>query len=135
MFPTDFEFLFRPIEELDAWFTGLFAGAPLLVALGIAFVLGLRHASDPDHLVALHPHSRHQSLAELGRGLELLDRTRQHVHGRLQPSQLDATGLALGEMALQLGSLGFLQGTERVRRQVVAVALVAGGWCGIVAHR
>lgn len=28
-------------------------GAPLLVALGIAFVLGLRHASDPDHLVAV----------------------------------------------------------------------------------
>ena len=24
-----------------------------LVALGIAFVLGLRHASDPDHLVAV----------------------------------------------------------------------------------
>ncbi len=49
----DFEFLFRPVEELDAWITGLFAGAPLLVALGIAFVLGLRHASDPDHLVAV----------------------------------------------------------------------------------
>lgn len=49
----DFEFLFRPVEELDAWLTGLFAGAPLLVALGIAFVLGLRHASDPDHLVAV----------------------------------------------------------------------------------
>ena len=49
----DFEFLFRPVEGLDAWLTGLFAGAPLLVALGIAFVLGLRHASDPDHLVAV----------------------------------------------------------------------------------
>ena len=49
----DFQFLFRPVEELDAWLTGLFAGAPLLVALGIAFVLGLRHASDPDHLVAV----------------------------------------------------------------------------------
>ena len=49
----DLEFLFRPVEELDAWLTGLFAGAPLLVALGIAFVLGLRHASDPDHLVAV----------------------------------------------------------------------------------
>ena len=49
----DFEFLFRPVEELDAWLTGLFDGAPLLVALGIAFVLGLRHASDPDHLVAV----------------------------------------------------------------------------------
>ena len=49
----DFEFLSQPLEELDAWLTGLFDGAPLLVALGIAFVLGLRHASDPDHLVAV----------------------------------------------------------------------------------
>jgi ABC-type nickel/cobalt efflux system permease component RcnA len=48
----DFEFLFEPLEGLDSWLTGLFDGTPLLVALGIAFVLGLRHASDPDHLVA-----------------------------------------------------------------------------------
>jgi ABC-type nickel/cobalt efflux system permease component RcnA len=49
----DFEFLFGPVEEVDHWLTGLIEGAPLLVALGIAFVLGLRHASDPDHLVAV----------------------------------------------------------------------------------
>jgi ABC-type nickel/cobalt efflux system permease component RcnA len=49
----DFEFLFHPVEEIDTWFTGLFDGAPLLVALGIALLLGLRHASDPDHLVAV----------------------------------------------------------------------------------
>jgi hypothetical protein len=49
----DFEFLFKPVEELDSLLTGLFDGAPLLVALGIAFLLGLRHASDPDHLVAV----------------------------------------------------------------------------------
>lgn len=48
-----FDFLFAPLEHLDAWLGGLLAGAPLLVALGIAFVLGLRHASDPDHLVAV----------------------------------------------------------------------------------
>jgi len=48
-----FEWLFHPVEEVDAWLTGLFDGAPLLVALGLAFVLGLRHASDPDHLVAV----------------------------------------------------------------------------------
>ena len=48
-----FEFLFKPVEGLDAWLTGLFDGAPLMVALGIAFLLGLRHASDPDHLVAV----------------------------------------------------------------------------------
>jgi hypothetical protein len=47
-----FEFLFDPVEAIDAWFTGLLEGAPLLVSLAIAFVLGLRHASDPDHLVA-----------------------------------------------------------------------------------
>jgi ABC-type nickel/cobalt efflux system permease component RcnA len=48
-----FEFLSRPLEGLDSWLTGLFGGAPLLVSLGIAFALGLRHASDPDHLVAV----------------------------------------------------------------------------------
>jgi high-affinity nickel permease len=49
----NFEFLFKPFEELDSLLTGLFDGAPLLVALAIAFLLGLRHASDPDHLVAV----------------------------------------------------------------------------------
>src|SRR5262245_12070451 len=49
----DFDFLFRPVEELDSWLEGLLSGAPLLVALGIALVLGLRHATDPDHLVAV----------------------------------------------------------------------------------
>lgn len=48
-----FDFLFQPFEHLDAWLTGLFDGAPMLVALGIAIVLGLRHACDPDHLVAV----------------------------------------------------------------------------------
>ena len=49
----DFDVLFHPVEEVDEWLTGLFDGAPLLAALGIAFVLGVRHASDPDHLVAV----------------------------------------------------------------------------------
>ena len=49
----NFDFLFKPFEELDSLITGLFDGAPLLVALGIAFLLCLRHASDPDHLVAV----------------------------------------------------------------------------------
>lgn len=48
-----FDFLFTPVEQLDELITGLFEGAPLVVALGIAFLLGLRHASDPDHLVAV----------------------------------------------------------------------------------
>jgi high-affinity nickel permease len=48
-----FDFLFQPVEQIDAWLEGLFAGAPLVVALLIAVVLGLRHASDPDHLVAV----------------------------------------------------------------------------------
>jgi ABC-type nickel/cobalt efflux system permease component RcnA len=45
--------LFQPVEAIDEWLTSLIEGAPLLVALAIAFVLGLRHASDPDHLVAV----------------------------------------------------------------------------------
>jgi len=49
----NFEFLFHPVEQVDLWLEGLFSGAPVLAALGIALVLGLRHASDPDHLVAV----------------------------------------------------------------------------------
>ena len=41
------------MSGIDAWLTDLFAGAPLLVALAVAAALGLRHASDPDHLVAV----------------------------------------------------------------------------------
>jgi hypothetical protein len=48
-----FDFLFKPAEELDQLLEGLLDGAPLAVALAIAFLLGLRHASDPDHLVAV----------------------------------------------------------------------------------
>jgi hypothetical protein len=48
-----FDLLFTPVDEVDAFLTGLFDGAPILVALGIAALLGLRHASDPDHLVAV----------------------------------------------------------------------------------
>jgi high-affinity nickel permease len=48
-----FELLFEPIEELDTFLSGLFDGAPLIVALGIALLLGVRHAADPDHLVAV----------------------------------------------------------------------------------
>jgi ABC-type nickel/cobalt efflux system permease component RcnA len=49
----NFDILFKPVDELDSLLTSLFDGAPLLVALGVAFLLGLRHASDPDHLVAV----------------------------------------------------------------------------------
>lgn len=48
-----FDFLFRPVEELDSLLSGLLDGAPLVVALTLALLLGLRHASDPDHLVAV----------------------------------------------------------------------------------
>lgn len=66
-----FEFLFGPVERLDESLTQLFEGAPLLVALGIAFLLGLRHASDPDHLVAVtslvaSEDSDHRDAARLG---------------------------------------------------------------------
>ena len=37
---------------LDEWITGLGSGS-LAVALAVAFLLGLRHATDPDHLTAV----------------------------------------------------------------------------------
>ena len=49
----NFDFLFGPVEELDSLLGGLFDGAPLLLALALALLLGLGHASDPDHLVAV----------------------------------------------------------------------------------
>ncbi len=66
-----FEFLFGPVERLDESLTHMFEGAPLIVALGIAFLLGLRHASDPDHLVAVtslvaSEDSDHRDAARLG---------------------------------------------------------------------
>jgi high-affinity nickel permease len=48
-----FEFLFEPLERADAWLEGVAHDAPLAAALVLAVVLGLRHASDPDHLVAV----------------------------------------------------------------------------------
>jgi hypothetical protein len=41
------------MSGLDEMLTGVLDGAPLLVALAIAFLLGARHATDPDHLVAV----------------------------------------------------------------------------------
>jgi ABC-type nickel/cobalt efflux system permease component RcnA len=49
----DFSSLFTPFEQADTWLQGLLSGAPFLVAMVIALALGLRHASDPDHLVAV----------------------------------------------------------------------------------
>jgi high-affinity nickel permease len=49
----DFEFLFKPFEHLDELLTSMLDGEPLLVVLALAVLLGLRHASDPDHLVAV----------------------------------------------------------------------------------
>lgn len=48
-----FEFLFHPFEQVDELLTSMFDGAPLMGVLALAVVLGLRHASDPDHLVAV----------------------------------------------------------------------------------
>lgn len=41
------------LEQVDAWLSGLLTGASLPVALAIACLLGLRHATDPDHMVAV----------------------------------------------------------------------------------
>ena len=38
---------------MDAWLESLLTDAPLATALLVSFLLGLRHATDPDHLVAV----------------------------------------------------------------------------------
>ncbi len=45
--------MFSPLEWLDGRLEAWAAGAPLAVALLAALLLGLRHASDPDHLMAI----------------------------------------------------------------------------------
>ena len=49
----NFDFLFTPVDSIDSWLESLFVGSSFIVALLIALLLGLRHASDPDHLVAV----------------------------------------------------------------------------------
>lgn len=41
------------MEAIDEALTEHLAGAPLAAVLGLAVLLGLRHATDPDHLVAV----------------------------------------------------------------------------------
>ena len=48
-----FETLFKPLEAADAWLTGLFSGARCWSRSESLWRSGLRHASDPDHLVAV----------------------------------------------------------------------------------
>lgn len=48
-----FQWLYDPVEALDAWLAGGLSGAGLAVVLILAALLGLRHATDPDHLVAV----------------------------------------------------------------------------------
>ena len=38
---------------LDDWIAGLSEGAPVLVVLLVGILLGLRHATDPDHIAAM----------------------------------------------------------------------------------
>jgi len=54
---------------LDTWLVGASSGTTLFVALAVAMALGLRHATDPDHLAAvttLVAAGRGQAAARLG---------------------------------------------------------------------
>lgn len=48
-----FDWLYAPVERLDAWLASGLSGTGLLVVLLLAALLGLRHATDPDHVVAV----------------------------------------------------------------------------------
>jgi hypothetical protein len=45
--------LYDLVEALDGWLASGLSGAGLVVVLVLAALLGLRHATDPDHLVAV----------------------------------------------------------------------------------
>jgi ABC-type nickel/cobalt efflux system permease component RcnA len=49
----DLEPLYHPFEAVDEWLSAFMVGSPPLLVLFTSFVLGVRHASDPDHLVAV----------------------------------------------------------------------------------
>ena len=48
-----FEWLYRPVDVVDQALAGGLHGAGIAVVLVLALLLGLRHALDPDHLVAV----------------------------------------------------------------------------------
>jgi hypothetical protein len=48
-----FDALYRPLEGADQWLSSGLADAGWPVALLLAVLLGLRHATDPDHLAAV----------------------------------------------------------------------------------
>jgi sulfite exporter TauE/SafE len=109
-----FDFLFGPVEHLDAWLTGLLDRAPLIVVLAIAFVLGLRHALDPDHLVAV------SSLVAAERGDTRQARRLGGWWGLGHAATLLATGLPL--IALRSSLPAFV---ERGAETVVGFAIMA----------
>ena len=105
---------------LDQLISGLGAGGGLLVVLGVALLLGLRHASDPDHLVAVstllatesdRPARRAarlglawgaghaSSLVVLGIPVVLLGK---HVPGPVQETADVLVGLAIMALAVRL---------------------------------
>ena len=49
----DLEFLYHPFEAADEWLEAFVAGSSPVLTLFASFLLGARHASDPDHLVAV----------------------------------------------------------------------------------
>jgi hypothetical protein len=48
-----FDWLYDPVERIDGWLASGLSGEGLMMVLVLAALLGLRHATDPDHLVAV----------------------------------------------------------------------------------
>jgi hypothetical protein len=47
------DWLYVPVERIDGWLASGLSGTGLIVVMVLAALLGLRHATDPDHLVAV----------------------------------------------------------------------------------
>jgi len=127
---------------LDHAIVGLSSGGTLLVVLGISLLLGLRHASDPDHLAAVTTLAagREMPVRSAGRlglvwgaghatslfalGLPIV-LWRVYLPHRLQEAAEAAVGVLIVSLAVWL-LLRWLAGTLRTRARIRSQATAYG---------
>lgn len=111
-----FDWLFAPAEWADGQLENVLAGSPLFVAVLLAAALGLRHAADPDHLIAV------TSLVATRAGTVRDAAVLGAYWGLGHTTTLIAIGLPL--IALDRG---LPRGVERTAEQAVGLVIVALG--------